>query len=169
MTTTKTSASPNREPAIQFRPGPDLGEWLIEFSGKHGLTVNEAGKDLMTLALIGLDGRYFPLLYRMALAMGGTNAFVRTCLHISAAVQALLRTRGGDALPEWERSQFIRHTVSDYLAGKGHEVPGDVFVSLPLFAELKKDVSAELHMQEPPSGTGDEKKTARRRVSDDLD
>jgi hypothetical protein len=102
-----------------MRPGPDLGRLVGEFAGRHGLPVNEGCKCLIALAVIGLDGRFYPLLHRLAEAMGGSNAFVRACTHVSAAVEGAGRLRGVPLQFDPERAVFVRQTVHDFLRERG--------------------------------------------------
>jgi hypothetical protein len=122
MPRVKKDQSPKREPPVQLRPGPDLGRLLHEFATRHDLQPNEACKCLVVLALTEMDCRFYGLVNQLALAMGGSNAFVHACTHVQAALAGAGRLRGQPIRFDPERAVFILQTVRDFLADRGLQV-----------------------------------------------
>src|SRR5947209_13110579 len=76
-----------QNPPLQFRPGTELEELVATFADEHHLSPNEASKALVALAVTEMDRRFYPLIRRMAAAMGEPNAFVRACAHVRIALE----------------------------------------------------------------------------------
>lgn len=120
-----------REAPIQFRPGAELGHLIGAFAAEHGLHLNEACKSLIALSVVGLDCRFYDLMHQMADAMGGPNAFVRSCVHVDAALKGASRARGRPIQLDPERAEFVRQTVHDFLVGRGIQFQEKGFWLLP--------------------------------------
>jgi hypothetical protein len=103
---------------VQFRPVASLAQLVKPFADRQGLGLNEAFKDLASLAIVGLDVRYFDLVSQLAQAIGGTNAFSHGCLQLFSAMKGAALA-GRPLSGEPERSLFILSVVSDSLANKG--------------------------------------------------
>jgi hypothetical protein len=115
---------------------------------------------LVTLALSGLDLRYYTLVEQLADAMGGLSPFVRACLYIKARLDgAVLVSR--DFIKEPARSLFILKVVQEYLARHGRELPDmDLW-----FLNEQGDQSAEQPTEQGWSSFQQEEKQARVRQS----
>jgi hypothetical protein len=132
-------------PPIQFRPGVQLQQLVAAFAGQHGLATNDASKMLVALAAAELDSRFYSLVNQMAQAMGGLNAFVRSCDYIRISLEAGRRATGHPLELDPERASFIVRTVCDYVASKGLPVEGVRLAFLP----VGEDLAASQHGQEP--------------------
>jgi hypothetical protein len=113
---------PKQRPPIAFRPSPDLERLAVSFARDHRLGLNEAFKELAALALSGLDYRYYDLVRQLADVMGGTNALIRSCLHIRTTLDGASLATGHPIQSEPERSKFILSVVREFLSGRGVQV-----------------------------------------------
>jgi hypothetical protein len=113
---------PKQRPPIAFRPSPDLERLAVSFARDHRLGLNEAFKELAALALSGLDYRYYDLVRQLADVMGGTNALIRSCLHIRTTLDGASLATGHPIQSEPERSKFILSIVREFLSGRGVQV-----------------------------------------------
>jgi hypothetical protein len=113
-------ASQNQPSPIQFRPGPVLGVWLVEFAVAWELSENEAAKRLACLAACGLDTDNYPLLAKLAAALlpphDDRPDFARACDHVHTTVATANRTReslGSPPMTAPETLALVRRTVED--------------------------------------------------------
>jgi hypothetical protein len=108
-----------REAPIQFRPGSELGHLVQTFGSCHNLTMPEACRLLISLAVAEMDGRFAGLVLPLAQAMGGENSYVKACEHVRTALQAARRAKGTSMQTDPERAQFIEETVKVALMERG--------------------------------------------------
>jgi hypothetical protein len=118
----KSSTKPKQGPPLQFRAGTELQALVDGFAALRKMTRNESCKVLVTIAVTGLDLRYFTLIEQLARVMGGLSPIVRACLYIKGRLDgAVLASR--DFLKEPNRSLFILKVVKEYLEAHGRELP----------------------------------------------
>jgi hypothetical protein len=110
---------------VTFRPGAELGQIVSTFATDRGLAVTEAYRDLAALAVVGLDARYHQLLARMAVGMGGRNAFARAAVHVHTSFLGAMRV-GADLLAEPARTIFLIDTVRAFVTSRGQLLPPEV-------------------------------------------
>jgi hypothetical protein len=127
----KRKHSPKQEPPIQFRPGVELQQLVLTFATEHDLSVNEACKYLAALAVTGLDCRYYDLMFQMAQAMGGPNAFVRCCARVLTALEGGVLATDKTQWLEPERSQFILRFIQKFVVDRGGKVRPEALWFLP--------------------------------------
>lgn len=119
MARRKAEKESRRESPIQFRPGSELGHLIDSFASGHGLSVAEACRVLIALAVTEMDCRYFELIHQMGKAIGGESGFVRACVHVHTALAGARRMSNLPLQVDPERSLFIERTVHDFLAARG--------------------------------------------------
>jgi hypothetical protein len=127
----KGSREQKQGPPVQFRPGVELAQMLAAFAGQHNLSLNDGCKVLVALAAAEMDSRFYPLVKLMSQAMGGLNAYTRSCEHIHIALEAGRRVTGLPLQLDPGRSWLILQTVRDYIAGKGLPTEGVCLWFLP--------------------------------------
>jgi hypothetical protein len=126
-----------REAPMQFRLGTELNHLVGSFAAAHGLESNEAAKCLVALCAIGLDCRFYGLVHQMEDAMGGTNPFAQSCVHLDTALKGAERLRGEPLQHDPGRALFILQTVRDFRASKGLDTDVQGLWFLPQETETK--------------------------------
>jgi hypothetical protein len=121
----KAKGKPKQGPPFQFRAGVDLEGRIRSFAVEHGLQPNEACKVLATLAVTEMDRRFYKALRRMSEALGGQNAFVRSCVHVQAALEGARRGTGRPMQFDPERTFFLLNTVNAFLAERNQQLEAD--------------------------------------------
>ena len=111
------------------------------FAAERSLGINEAYKNLATLAAVGLDVRHYDLLNQMAVLMPGRNAFVREALHVNAALLAAVRVDPQFA-SDPDRTQFLLTTVMDQVRCAGQTIPPQVVESLLVRLGFRKPAAS---------------------------
>jgi hypothetical protein len=105
--------------AVQFRLTTELGQVVKDFAAAHSLSVPEACRRLVTLAVSGMDARFYPLISKLAVAMGGDTAFFQACGHIKTALQVAGRLRPELLQDDQQRAKYIGDTAREHLKAKG--------------------------------------------------
>ncbi len=156
MAKKKARGGQKQGPPLQFRPGVELEQMLSAFAGEHDLPLNDACKFLVALAVAELDCRFFRLIKEMSQAMGGANAFPRSCDHIRISLEAARRATGMPLHLDPERAWFIRQTARDYIAARGLPVEGVGLWFLPEASERAVgEAQRDPHQRAHPSTTED--------------
>lgn len=121
--------TPKQPSPVMFRPTPELGQMVAGFAAERSLGINEAYKNLATLAAVGLDVRHYDLLNQMAVLMPGRNALAREALHVNAALLAAVRVDLQFA-SDPDRIKFLLSTVMDQVRSAGQTIRPEVVDSL---------------------------------------
>lgn len=124
----KSDGGARQGPPVSFRPGAEIEGLLSSFAARRAVSLNEACKHLSALAVVGLDGRYYMLVVRMAEATGGPGAFGRACAHVHTTLAAVARSGGRRS--EDERVRLVAEAAQDYLAARGQTLRLDDLVAL---------------------------------------
>ena len=124
-----------------FRPPPDLGQTVAGFAAARAVGINEAYKNLATLAAVGLGVRHYDLLNQTAVLMPGRNAFVREALHVNAALLAAGRVAPQSA-SDPDRMTFLLSTVTDQVRPSGQTIRPEVVESLLVRLGIRKPAAS---------------------------
>jgi hypothetical protein len=105
---------------------------------------------LVALAVTEMDCRHYLLLRRMSEALGGEQAFLRSCVHVHTALEGAQRA-GNPLQTDPERASFIVRTVQDFLAARNLQLqPEDVlFPVVPQPNEVPEPQPAEQSGERP--------------------
>lgn len=147
-----------RESPIQFRPGSELGHLVRNFATGHGLTLPEACRLLLCLAVAEMDCRFAGLILPLSGVMGGENAYVRACEHVHTALQAARRKTGEPIQMDPERADFIEQTVKAALADRG---AADMFRPLEFLAQERATASSATESQPQTRSAAKKKRSAK--------
>lgn len=114
---------------MMVRPPPELGQTVAGFAVAWAVGINEAYKNLATLAAVGLGVRHYDLLNQTAVVMPRRSVFVRVALHVNAALLAAGRVAPQSA-SDPDRMTFLLSTVTDQVRPSGQTIRPEVVESL---------------------------------------
>jgi hypothetical protein len=133
-----------QRPQFQYRGGADLDGRINSFAAEHGLHPNEACKVLTALAVMEMDGRFYKAIRRMSEAMGGPNAFVRSCVHVHTALQGARSVTGQPMQFDPQRVLFLLKIANDFLTERGLQLEAeDLWFTMDQVGQTEEEAQPE--------------------------